>query len=346
MTSGYKTDVAIVGAGPTGLFAVFQCGMLGLRAHVVDAQNEAGGQCTALYPEKPIYDIPSQPEIAAGALIARLSAQAAPFAPHYHFGQDVQSLERHAEGWRLCTTKGVEITAKGVILATGGGAFVPHRPPIAGIECYENKSVFYTVRQKAAFAGQRIVIAGGGDSAVDWAVELADIASHIFVIHRRETFRAAPATTAKMYKAVQDGKITLVVPFQLKDIEGEAGQVTTVHVVDMGGQMRRIPADILLCFFGLSTQRGPLATCGAAIDPHGQFIVDQATCATSLPGLYAIGDCATYPAKLKLILTGFAEAAQAAHSLWHFVHPSMELHKEYSTSKGIPLVHQTASGVK
>lgn len=328
-----------------GLFAVFQCGMLGLRAHVVDALDAAGGQCAALYPEKPIYDIPSRPEITAGTLISHLEAQAAPFAPVYHFGQQAVSVRREDDLWIVCTSKGVEIAARGIIIAAGGGAFGPNRPPIEGIEVYEGRSVFYMVKRREDFSGKKIVIAGGGDSAADWAVSLSDIAAHIYVVHRREKFRAAPETVAKLHKAVENGKITLVTPFQLKGIEGESGRVTKVHVVSLEGQERALDVDNLLCFFGLHASLGLLESWGMTIEA-GHIVVNPASCGTGLPGLYAIGDCVTYPGKLKLILTGFAEAAQAAHALWHFVHRGKELHMEYSTSRGIPVAKDTQSGVK
>lgn len=345
MSQRHKTDVTIVGAGPTGLFAVFQCGMLGLRAHVVDALDEPGGQCAALYPEKPIYDIPGRSEITGGDLVAQLEAQAAPFSPVYHLGQQAVSIRREGVEWAVSTSKDLEITSKGVILAAGGGAFGPNRPPIPDIEAYEGKSVFYSVKRKADFSGKRIVIAGGGDSAVDWALALADNAAQISLVHRRDRFRAAPDSLAKLHKLVQNGKIALVTPFQLQRIEGESGRLTTVHVVSLEGQERALTADNLLCFFGLSASLGPLESWGLTLE-RGQIAVNQRTCATNLPGVYAIGDGATYPGKLKLILTGFAEAAHAAHDLWHFVHPSKELHMEYSTSKGIPVVYKAHSEVQ
>lgn len=345
MSKRYKTDVVIVGAGPVGLFAVFQCGMLGMSAHVVDALDEPGGQCAALYPEKPIYDIPSRPEIAAGTLISQLEAQAAPFAPVYHLGQQAVSARREEDLWILSTSKDVEIAAKGIIIAAGGGAFGPNRPPIENIEAHEGTSVFYRVKRREDFSGKRIVIAGGGDSAADWAVSLSDLAEHIYVVHRREKFRAAPETIAKMHKYAENGKITLVTPFQLKGIEDEGGRVTKVHVVSLEGQERALEADKLLCFFGLHASLGPLEGWGLTIEA-GHIVVNPTNCETGLPGIYAIGDCVTYPGKLKLILTGFAEAAQAAHALWHFVHRGKELHMEYSSSRGIPVAKDTQSGVK
>lgn len=337
MGQRYKTDIVIVGAGPTGLFAIFQCGMLGLRAHVIDALDMPGGQCAALYPEKPIYDIPGHPAILAGDLVDRLEVQAAPFGPVYHWQQQAQSARRVEDGWVVSTSKGTEIHTKGVILAAGGGAFGPNRPPLEGIEAYENKDVFYSVRRKADFSGKKIVIAGGGDSAIDWALALSDTAERLYLVHRRATFRAAPETVAKMHEYSSKGKIALIVPYQLHELIGVAGRLTTVHVASLEGHVKALEADKLLCFFGLSASLGPLSGWGMETQ-QGHIVVNPQTCETTLPGIFAIGDCVTAPGKLKLIVTGFAEAALAAHALWRFVHPSKELHMEYSTGKGIPVV--------
>jgi len=208
----FKTDVTIIGAGPAGLFAVFECGMLGLKAHVVDALPEIGGQCTALYPEKPIYDIPAHPGILAGDLIAHLEKQAHPFAPGYHLGQTVTALETVDGRFHLTTSKGVSIDCGAIIIAAGAGAFGPNKPPIKGIEEFEGKSVFYMVRKRADFAGKKIVIAGGGDSAVDWALSLADVAEKIYVVHRRDGFRAAPESVQRLHDAAKGDTVELVIP--------------------------------------------------------------------------------------------------------------------------------------
>jgi thioredoxin reductase (NADPH) len=332
----HETDVAIVGAGPVGLFAVFECGMLRMRCHVVDTLPAPGGQCSALYPEKPIYDIPGYPEIEAQTLIDRLAAQAAPFQPTYHLGQQVVRLEQfEGVGFALGTSAGVTIRAKAVILAAGAGAFGPNRPPLAGIERYEGTSVFYLVGRRDAFAGKRVVIAGGGDSAVDWALSLAMVAAKVMVVHRRPKFRAAPESAAKLQALADDGVIDLVVPYQLEALEGEDGRLSAVIVADLDGGIRRLEADILLPFFGLSMELGPIADWGLALDRR-HVVVEPATAATSVPGIFAIGDIVTYPGKLKLILSGFAEAAQAAHAAFPLVHPGAALHFEYSTSKGVP----------
>jgi len=333
--SAHQTDVAIIGAGPVGLFAVFECGMLRMQTHVVDALDTIGGQCAALYPEKPIFDIPAYPRIEAAALIDRLAEQVAPFHPVYHLGQQVERLERAGAGWRLVTGAGTEITAKAVIVAAGVGAFGPNRPPLAGIEAFEGKSVLYYVKQREALRGKRVVIAGGGDSAVDWALLLADIAARVMVVHRRPKFRAAPENAERLRGLAEAGRIDLVVPFQLAGLEGTGDQLSAVLVEDLDGGTRRLEADLLLPFFGLAMNLGPIAGWGLNLE-RNHIAVAPATCATNVPGIHAIGDIATYDGKLKLILSGFSEAAMAAHAIHPLVHPGEVLHFEYSTSKGVP----------
>jgi thioredoxin reductase (NADPH) len=337
MENTYQTDVLIIGAGPVGLFAVFECGMLKMKAHVIDNLAEIGGQCSALYPEKPIFDIPGYPEIMAGELIARLEEQAEPFQPVYHLGQQAEKMEQLADGtFRVTTSRGAQIIAKAIIIAAGAGSFGPNRPPLAGIEAYEGKSVFYMVKRRRDFAGKKIVIAGGGDSAVDWALSLAEVAEKIYVVHRRDKFRAAPESAARLQAlAAKNDKIEMVIPYQLHGLEGDNGQISAVIVADLEGAEKRLEADVLLPFFGLTPQLGPLADWGLGIE-HFHIPVTQATCETAVRGIYAVGDVATYDHKLKLILTGFAEAAQAAHAIHPLVFPGQELHFVYSTSKGLP----------
>jgi thioredoxin reductase (NADPH) len=330
-----RTDVAIIGAGPVGLFAVFECGMLQTRCHVIDALAVPGGQCAALYPEKPIYDIPGYPRIDAAELIDRLTEQAAPFAPVYHLGHAVTALQAAADGFLLETDGGLRLHARAIVIAAGAGAFGPNRPPLAGIEAFEDKSVFYLVRRRDDFRDRRVVIAGGGDSAVDWALSLADVAERVMVVHRRPKFRAAPESAARLQQLADAGRIELVIPYQLHALEGERGELRAVIVADLAGQTRRLEADRLLPFFGLATDLGPVAQWGLALD-HNHIVVDPATCATSHNGIFAIGDVAMYPGKLKLILSGFAEAALAAHAIYPLVHPGEALHFEYSTTKGVP----------
>lgn len=336
MAAATETDVCIIGAGPVGLFAVFQCGMLKMRSVVVDALDAIGGQCIALYPEKPIYDIPAYPSIDAAALVERLIAQAAPFAPDYRLGRRVETLAREADGrLRLTTSAGDTILARAVIIAAGAGAFGPNRPPLEGLEQYEGTSVFYAVQRREAFRGKRVVIAGGGDSAVDWAVSLADVAASVAVVHRRPKFRAAPETVSRMEALAEAGRVQLVVPYQLHALHGANGILNGVEVATLKGETQVIPADILLPFFGLAMELGPIADWGLALD-RNHITVDAATCATNVPGVFAVGDVASYPGKLKLILQGFSECAMAAHAIHPLVYPDVALHFEYSTTKGVP----------
>jgi thioredoxin reductase (NADPH) len=330
-----RCDVAIIGAGPVGLFAVFECGMLQMRCAVFDALPEPGGQCAALYPEKPIYDIPGYPRIDAAELVDRLAEQAAPFAPVFHLGHAVTRLEAADGSFVIENAGGVRIGARAVIIAAGAGAFGPNRPPLAGIETFEERSVFYLVRRREDFRDRRIVIAGGGDSAVDWALSLADVAKQIMVVHRRARFRAAPESAARLQQLAEEGRIELVIPYQLHALEGSAGQLSAVIVADLAGNTRRLDADCLLPFYGLATDLGPVTGWGLALDQN-RIQVDPASCATSQRGIFAIGDIAFYPGKLKLILSGFAEAALAAHAIYPLVHPGEALHFEYSTTKGVP----------
>src|SRR5579883_550056 len=335
MRAPAQTDIAIVGAGPVGLFAVFEAGMLGMRCHVFDALDLPGGQCTALYPEKPIYDIPGYPRIAAGVLVERLVEQAAPFAPACHLGHPVTRLEEGEGGFVVANAAGEAVAARAVVIAAGAGAFGPNRPPLAGIEAFEGKSVFYLVRRREDFRGRRIVIAGGGDAAVDWALSLAELAAQVMVVHRRPKFRAAPQSQRRLEQLADTGRVELAIPYQLHALEGEGGALSAVVVAALDGSTRRLEADVLLPFFGLATDLGPLAEWDLALD-RNRIAVDPATCATSRPGLFAIGDVAAYPGKLKLILSGFAEAALAAHAIYPLVFPGTALHFEYSTTKGLP----------
>lgn len=331
-----QTDVVIIGAGPVGLFAIFQCGMLKMRCHVIDTLESIGGQCAALYPEKPIYDIPAYPAINGGDLIAKLEEQAAPFHPIYHLGERATELSKNERDWVIVTDKGTKIRSKAIIIAAGCGAFGPNRPPLAGIEEYEGKSVFYLVKKREDFRGKKVVIAGGGDSAVDWALALSDIAQSIHLIHRRGKFRAAPASIAQLEKFHQEGKIELVTPYQLHGLKGQSGVLEQVIVTTLEGQERALDADMLLPFFGLAMELGPLLHWGLNLE-RNHIDVNPANCATNLEGIFAIGDIATYPGKLKLILAGFSEAAMSAHSIYSLVHPNEALHFEYSTSRGVPV---------
>ncbi len=328
-------DVAIIGAGPAGLFAVFECGMLKLRAVVIDALDAPGGQCTALYPEKPIYDIPAIPRIEAGGLIDALLRQIDPFQPQILLGRRVERLSGERGAFVLGTDRGETIMAKAVIIAAGAGAFGPNRPPLPGLAAYEaSGAVQYYVRAREGLRGARVVIAGGGDSALDWALALRGIAERIFLVHRRAKFRASPESAAQLAVAAERGEIELVIPYQLAELAGEDGRLAAVVVENLEGGRRQLPADKLLAFFGLATDLGPIAGWGLDLVQH-HIEVDPATSETSIPGVFAIGDVARYRGKLKLILQGFSEAAMAAHAIHPIVHPDQALHFEYSTTTGI-----------
>jgi thioredoxin reductase (NADPH) len=330
------TDVAIIGAGPVGVFGVFACGMLGLKTHVFDALPAIGGQCTALYPQKPIYDIPGFPSVLAGDLVDHLVMQAAPFAPVYHLGSSVVAVDHPGPNQFIVTSEnGTSVSARAILIACGAGAFGPNRPPIDGIDSFENQSVFYTVQKPHEFKSKHVVIAGGGDSAIDWAVHLADIASTVTIVHRRDTFRAAPASLEKLNGLVQAGRIQKCVPYQLESLSGANGQIDTVWVRDLDNNKKALTADALLCFFGLSTNLGILGALGLAVEDNA-IVTNPTTGATSLPGLYAAGDGVIYPNKQKLILTGFSEISQAAQAIYRALNPGVDLHHVHSTTKGVP----------
>ena len=335
MSNIYNTDMVIIGSGPVGLFTIFEAGMLKIKCHIVDTLEVIGGQCSALYPEKPIYDIPACPKILASELIERLEAQAEPFDPVYHLNQRVEKLIQNSDKtFTVVTSKNNEINCKAVVIAAGCGAFGPHRPPLENISDFEGKSLFYSVRSKAEFKNKRVVIAGGGDSAVDWALNLSEIAEKIFVVHRRDKFRSSPESSYRLKNLASQGKIELVTPFQLDGINGTGGMIKEVLVKDFDGNIKKIEADYLLAFFGLSMELGPIVDWG--LNLHKNFIeVEQSTMKTSIEGIYAVGDIAHYKNKLKLILTGFAESASACHDAYKAVYPDQILHFEYSTSKGI-----------
>ena len=325
------TDVIIVGAGPVGLFAVFQLGLAKLKAHLVDILDRPGGQCAELYPEKPIYDIPSVPVCTGQELTDRLLEQIEPFEPVFHFGEMAASLDKTADGkWRLTTDTGKVLIAQVLVIAAGGGSFVPKRPPIPGIEAYEGTGVFYAVRRIDQFRGRRIVIAGGGDSALDWTVNLAPIAQSLTLIHRRADFRAAPDTVSKMRALEAQGLVKFEIG-QPAGLKGTAGKLEAVVVKRQDGSTFDLETDALLPFYGLTMKLGPIANFG--LNLHENLIpVDTEKFETGTPSIFAIGDINTYPGKLKLILSGFHEAALMAQAAHRYVHPDKVLRFQYTTS--------------
>ncbi|HVZ46561.1 MAG TPA: NAD(P)/FAD-dependent oxidoreductase [Ramlibacter sp.] len=343
MPNVHATDVVIVGAGPVGLFGVFECGMLKMKCHVVDTLDAIGGQCTALYPEKPIYDIPGFPRVDAGELIERLTQQAAPFGPVYHLGRTVTELRSLDDGtFAVVLSDGACLVAKAVIVAGGGGTLGPNKPPLAGIDRYEGRHVLYRVNRLEELRGRRVVVAGGGDSAVDWALALAGIAEHVMLVHRRLKFRAAPASVEALHTAEREGRLELVAPYQLHALEGDGHNLHGITVRTEAGEERLLKADVLLALFGIATELGPIAGWNLALE-HQQIRTHPGTSETNRPGVYAAGDISSYPGKLKLILTGFAEIAAAAHHIFPRVHPGEVLHLEHSTTVGVPpMVKHTA----
>jgi thioredoxin reductase (NADPH) len=332
MSEPIKTDVLIIGAGPCGLFAVFELGLLDMKAHLVDILDRPGGQCAELYPEKPIYDIPALPYVTGDGLTKALMEQIKPFGPTFHFQDMVQTIEKIGDPlFRVRTEQGKLFEAKVIVVAAGGGSFQPKRPPIAGIEAYEAKSVHYAVRQMEAFRGKRLLIAGGGDSALDWTLNLAPIASHLTLLHRREEFRAAPDSVKKMMALVGEGKIDFVLG-QVTGLEGKDGQIEHVIVKRNDGSVFNFACDAILPFFGLTMKLGPVANWGLKLKDDELVEVDTAAFESNVPGIFAIGDINTYPGKLKLILCGFHEAALMAQKAHRYVFPDKKLTFQYTTS--------------
>ncbi len=329
-----KTDCLIIGAGPVGLFAVFELGLLDIRTHLVDILGKPGGQCSELYPEKPIYDIPGFPVVTGQGLVDNLMQQIAPFSPVFHHGEMVSALEpigtAEAPLFRITTDAGTIFEAKAVIVAAGGGSFQPKKPPIEGIDAYEGTSVFYAVRKMEQFRGKKVLIVGGGDSALDWVLNLQPIAARVTLLHRRDDFRAAPHSVAGMRKLVEDGKMDLRIG-QVNALAGAPPHLASVLCRGTDGSAFTIEADTLLPFFGLTMKLGPVAEWG--LNLHENLVpVDTEKFETNLPGVFAIGDINTYPGKLKLILSGFHEAALAAQRVHRYVYPEKRLVFQYTTS--------------
>jgi thioredoxin reductase (NADPH) len=326
-----ETDVVIVGAGPVGLFAVFELGLNDMRCHLIDILDKVGGQCAELYPEKPIYDIPALPIVTGQELTDKLMEQIKPFHPVFHLSQMVESLEKLPDGrWRLATDAGTVFETKVVVIAAGGGSFMPKKPPIAGIEEYEGRSVFYAVRRMETFRDRSILIAGGGDSALDWLINLQPLGSSIKLIHRRDDFRAAPDSVSKMRSLVESKKAELHIA-NIVELVGQGGQLEGVRVKPDNGDTYVIECDTLLPFYGLTMKLGPVANFG--LNLHENLIpVDTEKFQTSEPGVFAIGDINSYPGKLKLILSGFHEAALMAQVAFRIVHPERKQRFQYTTS--------------
>jgi thioredoxin reductase (NADPH) len=325
-----KTDAVIIGAGPVGLFAVFELGLVDIKAHVIDILDRAGGQCTELYPEKPIYDIPGLPVVTGQELTDKLMDQIKPFGAEFHFNQRVENVERLDGGFRVTTDAGTMIEAKVLVIAAGGGSFTPKRPPLPGIEDYEGKSVFYSVRKMENFRDRDVLIVGGGDSALDWTLNLEPVAKSLTLLHRRAEFRAAPASVQKMLALVETGDINFKLG-QVTALHGEDGQLRAVTVKGADGATFEQPVEVMMPFFGLTMKLGPVADWG--LDLKDNLIpVDTEKFETSEKGIFAIGDINTYPGKLKLILSGFHEAALMAQQAHKYVFPDKKLVFQYTTS--------------
>jgi thioredoxin reductase (NADPH) len=331
MSSSHQTDVIIIGAGPVGLFAVFELGLLDLKAHLIDILDRPGGQCAELYPEKPIYDIPALSVVSGQELTDRLMAQIKPFGATFHFSQMAERLERLPDRrFRIVTDEGTAITAPVIVIAAGGGSFVPKKPPIPGIEAFEGHSVFYAVRKVEAFRGKNILIAGGGDSALDWALNLQPLAKSIALVHRRDEFRAAPASVAKMRELVAQDALKLHIA-DIKGLKGEGGALKSVTVESKQSGRYDIACDTLLAFYGLTMKLGPIA--GFGLNLYENLVpVDTEKFESSEKGIFAVGDINYYPGKLKLILSGFHEAALMAQGAFRIARPGAKLLFQYTTS--------------
>lgn len=327
----HETDAVIIGAGPVGLFAVFELGLLDIKAHLVDVLDRPGGQCAELYPEKPIYDIPGYPVVTGQGLTDALLEQIKPFGARYHLAQMATALSKTDDGrWLLTTELGTQIIAKVVVIAAGGGSFQPKKPPIPGIDDYEGESVFYAVRRMEQFRGRHIVIAGGGDSALDWTLNLQPIAASVTLVHRRDDFRAAPHSVSQMRALVEQGAMALRIA-EIKGLEGAPPRLSGVVIEGQDRVRQTLDAEMLLAFYGLTMKLGPVAEFG--LNLHENLIpVDTEKFETSTPGIFAIGDINSYPGKLKLILSGFHEAALMAQQAFRYCFPERKLRFQYTTS--------------
>lgn len=326
-----ETDAVIVGAGPVGLFQVFELGLLEIKAHVIDTLNHVGGQCVELYPDKPIYDIPAVPVCTGQELTDNLLKQIEPFKATFHLGQEVSVVQRQDDGrFYVQTSAGTRFLTKTVFIAAGVGSFQPRTLKVPGIEKFEGTQLFYRVKDPTRFHGKNLVICGGGDSALDWTLALVGKAESVILLHRRDGFRAAPASVAKMRELCDKLEMQLMIG-QISGFEEKDGVLTEVRVTSLDGVTRRVPLDMLLVFFGLSPKLGPIADWGLALE-RKQIVVDTEKFETSVPGIFAVGDINTYPGKKKLILSGFHEAALAAFGAARYVFPDKKIHLQYTTT--------------
>lgn len=329
-SSAMETDAVIIGAGPVGLFAVFELGLVDVKAHVIDILGKAGGQCAELYPEKPIYDIPGLPIVTGQELTDRLMEQIKPFGATFTFSERVDELERLDDGrFSVVTDAGTRIKCKVIVVAAGGGSFTPKRPPLEGIEAYEETSVHYAVRRIEDFRGKDVLIVGGGDSALDWTLNLQPVAKSLTLLHRRDDFRGAPHSVEKMRSLVAGGQMRLIIG-QVTALHGDGGKLEAATVKSSAGE-ERLVTNALLPFFGLTMKLGPIASWGINLDEN-LIPVDTEKFETSEKRIFAIGDINTYPGKLKLILSGFHEAALMAQEAVKYVHPTKKVLFQYTTS--------------
>ena len=330
------TDIAIIGAGPVGLFAIFEAGLLKMRCHLIDYLPQAGGQLSEIYPKKPIYDIPGFPSVLAQELVDNLMAQAKPFNPSFTFGERIESLEKKEEcSFLLTTNMGTQVQAKVVVIAGGLGCFEPRKPEVAGLEKYENgKGVSYMVLDPEKYRNKRVMIAGGGDSALDWAIYLADLTKELTLVHRSESFRGAPDSVSKVMKLAEDGKIKVLVNTNLTKINGDVILKSVGLANSKTNEEQVIDVDNLIPLFGLSPKLGPIETWGLNLDKNA-IEVNTDDYSTNVSGIYAIGDINTYTNKLKLILCGFHEAALMSHSAYKYVNPGIKYTMKYTTVQGV-----------
>jgi thioredoxin reductase (NADPH) len=328
------TDICIIGAGPVGLFAVFEAGLLKMRCHLIDALPKIGGQLTEIYPRKPIYDIPGFPTILAEELVDNLAKQIEPFKPTFTVGERVESFMREEDGsFRLTTSGGTEVSCKVVVIAGGLGCFEPRKPEVDQLETYEGKGVAYMVLNPEKFRNKRLVLAGGGDSALDWTIHLADIAAEITLVHRGETFRGAPDSAEKVFKLAEEGKIKLLLNSNVTALGGNH-HLEYLAITDKNKAQTVLPVDYFIPLFGLSPKLGPMENWGLNLDKSA-ISVNTFDYSTNIPGIYAIGDINTYPGKLKLILCGFHEAALMAQSAFKVVYPDKKFSLKYTTVNGV-----------